>query len=88
MTKFIIIILLIAMVASLAIGLYHLLKAPSEADKGDKVVKALTWRISIWVVLFAFIFAAMKLGWIEPSNSINPAKFNAEQQKRIDADKP
>lgn len=82
-SKFVIIFLLIAMIASLGVGLYHLLKSPEETDKGDKVVRALTWRIGIWVVLFAFIFSAVKLGWIEPSNSVHPAKFNQEQQQRM-----
>jgi len=85
MSKLVIIILLLAMIASLGIGLFHLLKTPDETDKGDKVVKALTWRIGIWAVLFIFILAGVKLGWIEPSNSVHPAKFNQEQQKRIDA---
>ncbi len=84
MSKLVIVVLLLAMVASLGIGLFHLLKTPDENDKGDKVVKALTWRIGIWVVLFVFIFAAVKLEWIEPSNSVHPAKFNEEQQQRID----
>lgn len=84
MIKFVIIGMFIAMVVSLAIGLFHLLKTPDERDKGDRVVKALTWRIGIWVVLFAFIFLSMKMGWIEPSNSVHPVKYNQEQQERID----
>ena len=84
MTKIVIIILLIAMIASLVVGLYHLLKSPDERDSGDKLVKALTWRIGIWVVLFGFIVVSIKLGWITPSNSIHPIKFNQEQQNRID----
>lgn len=87
MTKFVIIVLMLAMIISLGIGLYHLLKTPDERDAGDKVVKALTWRIGIWVVLFGFIFTSIKLGWIEPSNSINAVRFNQEQQKRIDSEK-
>ncbi|NND80872.1 MAG: twin transmembrane helix small protein [Gammaproteobacteria bacterium] len=87
MTKIIIIILFIAMVVSLGNGLYHLLKTPDERDAGDKVVKSLTWRISIWVVLFLFILLAIKMEWLKPSNSVNPVNFNQEQQQRIDADK-
>jgi len=86
MTKIIIIVLMLAMIISLGIGLFHLLKTPDERDAGDKVVKALTWRIGIWVVLFGFIFTSIKLGWIEPSNSINAVRFNQEQQKRIDGE--
>lgn len=75
---------MVAMIASLGLGLYHLLKTPDERDSGDKVVKALTWRIGIWVVLFGFILLSIKLGWIKPSNSVNPDRFNQEQQQRID----
>ncbi len=84
MSTIVIVVLLLAMVASLGTGLFHLLKSPDEQDKGDQVVKALTWRISIWVVLFVFIVLSVKLGWIEPSNSVHPQKFNESQQKRID----
>lgn len=84
MTKFVIIVLMVAMVASLGLGLYHLLKTPDERDTGDKVVKALTWRIGIWIVLFGFILLSIKMEWIKPSNSVNPERFNQEQQQRID----
>ena len=84
MNTIIIVVLLLAMIASLGLGLYHLLKTPDERDKGDQVVKALTWRIGIWVVLFGFIFLSVKMGWIQPSNSVHPQKFNEAQQKRID----
>ncbi len=84
MSKIVIIVLMIAMVASLGIGLYHLLKTPDERDSGGKLVKALTWRIGIWIFLFGFILLSIKIGWIEPSNSVNPIEFNKEQQQRID----
>lgn len=82
MTTAIIIILLIAMLAFLGISLRQLLKTPDENDKRDSLYKALRWRISIWVVLFAFIVIAMKMGWIKPSNSVNPANFQQEQLDR------
>ncbi len=84
MTKTVILVLMLAMVISLGVGLYHLLKTPDERDSGDKVVKALTWRIGIWIVLFAFIYLSIQLGWIKPSNSVHPVRFNQEQQQRID----
>ena len=86
MTKVVIVILLVAMIISLGTGLFHLLKRPDERDSGDKLVKSLTWRIGIWVVLFGFIVLAMQMGWIKPSNSVNPVKFNEAQQQRIDAE--
>jgi len=81
--KFIVIALLIVMVISLGFGLFHLLKTPDERDQGDKVIKALTWRIGIWVVLFGFIFISVKMGWVKPSNSVHPERFHQEQLKRI-----
>lgn len=87
MTKAVIIILFLAMIVSLGTGLYHLLKTPDERDSGDKVVKSLTWRISIWVVLFAFILISIKMGWLKPSNSVHPVNFNQQQQQRIDEQK-
>jgi len=84
MTKAVIIILLIAMVFSLGVGLFHLIKTPDERDQGDKVIKALTWRIGIWVFLFGFLMLSIKLGWIVPSNSVHPANFNQEQSERIE----
>lgn len=87
MSTVVIVVLLLAMLASLGVGLFHLLKTPDERDTGDKVVKALTWRIGIWVVLFGFILISVKMGWITPSSSVHPQKFNEAQQKRIDAEK-
>jgi hypothetical protein len=84
MSTIIIVVLLLAMLTSLGVGLFHLLKSPDEQDKGDQLVKALTWRIGIWVVLFGFIAVSVKMGWIKPSNSVHPQKFNQEQQQRID----
>lgn len=84
MSTIVIIVLLLAMLVSLGVGLFHLLKSPDENDKGDNLVKALTWRIGIWVVLFVFIGLSVKMGWIKPSNSVHPQKFNQEQQQRID----
>jgi len=83
MSKIVIIVMLVAMIAALGMGLYQLIKTPDERDKGDKLVKALTWRIGIWVVLLAFIVLSMKLGWIQPSNSVDPRNFNKEQQERM-----
>lgn len=84
MSKIIIGVLLIAMIASLGAGLFHLLKTPAEGEANDKLYKSLRLRIGIWVVLFGFILLALKMEWIKPSNSIHPARFSEEQQQRID----
>ena len=63
MIKFLIVACLIAIVASLGSGLFHLVK-----DKGDsqRMVKALTIRISLSVVLFVLLLIAWKQGLIAP----------------------
>jgi len=86
MTKAVIIIALIAMLIALGVGLKQLLKTPKEDDNRDTFYRALKWRIGIWVVLFSFIFVAVKMGWITPSNSPNPANFNQEQLERIESE--
>ncbi len=88
MSKVVIGVLLLAMVASLSVGLYHLLSAPKEGHSSDKLYQSLKMRIGIWIVLFVFIVLAVKLEWIKPSNSVHPVNFNQEQQKRIDAGTP
>lgn len=37
-------------------------------DKGDsdRIVKALTWRIGLSILLFVILFIAFALGWITP----------------------
>lgn len=61
--KVIIVIAFIGIVASLASGLYYMVK-----DKGDstRTVRALTWRVGISVGLFAFLMILVGLGVIEP----------------------
>lgn len=81
--KIIIIILFIGMVFVLFQGLYHMLKAPRNDIEGrGKLVKSLTWRIGIWIILFAFIVLAKEIGWLNPSESMNPKNFHEEMQKR------
>lgn len=61
--KVIIVIAFIGIVASLASGLFYMVR-----DKGDsnRTVRALTWRIGISVGLFAFLMILVGLGVIEP----------------------
>ena len=87
MAKVVVVVLLILMVASLVYAGKQLYKSSEEESNRAKFANALKVRIGIWVVLFAFIIISMKMGWIKPSNSPNPANFNQEQQKRIDEKK-
>ncbi|HTM64637.1 MAG TPA: twin transmembrane helix small protein [Gammaproteobacteria bacterium] len=61
--KGIIIALLVFIFFSLGSALYYLVRDPSQSTR---VVKALTWRISLSVVLFIFLMAAFAMGWITP----------------------
>jgi hypothetical protein len=63
MIKILIVACLIAIVASLGSGLFHLVN-----DKGDskKMVRALTVRVALSVALFILLFIAWSQGLIEP----------------------
>ena len=56
-------VLLAAIVASLGMALYHL-----SSGKGDseKMMRALTVRISLSIVLFLLLMLAWRMGWITP----------------------
>ena len=57
------------MVVSLFSGLYFLAK---DGNDSRRTLHALTWRISIWVVLFALLGVGIYGGWLTPSNSLTP----------------
>ena len=65
--KVAIIVCLVAIVASLGTGLFHLVN-----DKGEskRMVRALTIRVALSVVLFILLFVAWRLGLIQP-HSVN-----------------
>lgn len=67
--KIIIIVLIIAMLVSLFMALYYLVK---DQGRTNRTLKALTWRISIWVVLFALLAVGAYTGYIHPSASLRP----------------
>ncbi|MEM1262442.1 MAG: twin transmembrane helix small protein [Pseudomonadota bacterium] len=65
--KLVMLLILGAIIYSLATGLYYLNK-----DKGSaSVARALTWRIALSIGLLLFILLGARLGWISP-NSITP----------------
>jgi hypothetical protein len=61
--KGIIVALLVFVVFSLGSALYFLVRDPSSSTR---VVKALTWRMSLSLVLFCFLIFAYWMGWIMP----------------------
>ncbi len=63
MIKLLIILVLVAIVASLGSGLFHLVQ---DEGKSKRMVNALTLRIALSVLLFVLLFVAWKNGLIAP----------------------
>ena len=61
--KTIIIIFMVFILYALGSGLYFLVR---DKNDSDGVVKALTWRIGLSLLLFILLFVAFSLGWITP----------------------
>lgn len=59
--KIIVLLFIVFILASLGSALYYLLK---DQGKTDRVVKALTVRIGLSLVLFLTLMAAYYVGWI------------------------
>ncbi len=81
--KIIAVVFFIAIVASLASALFHLVKHGSE-EQSRKTAQALTYRISLSLLLFALLFAAFAGGWFKPTgigsriNQIHAAKTHPQ----------
>lgn len=63
MTTFVIIVFLIAIVASLGSGLFFLVR---DSSNEKRTVRALTWRIALSLALIVFLIIAFFAGWIHP----------------------
>jgi succinate dehydrogenase/fumarate reductase cytochrome b subunit len=63
--KLLIIAFLVVIVYNLGAGLYYMM-----VDKGenDRMVRSLTWRIGLSVVLILIIAIGIWTGWIQPHN--------------------
>jgi putative copper export protein len=61
--KAIVILLLVFVFFSLGSALYFLIR---DRDNSDRIVKALTWRIGLSLLIFVILFIAFALGWIQP----------------------
>jgi hypothetical protein len=59
--RYIVLVLLVAILVSLGSGLFYLVK-----DKGstDRTVRALTWRIGLSMLLFILVALAYRMGWV------------------------
>jgi xanthine/uracil permease len=63
--KYLIVVILILIVASLAKALFHLSRT-NQKDDGRAMARALTWRIALSVLLFVLLIVAYYQGWIHP----------------------
>jgi hypothetical protein len=61
--RLLIILTLLAIVWSLGTALYHLSRPAGDADR---MLRALTWRISLSLGLFILLLVAGRAGWIVP----------------------
>jgi hypothetical protein len=62
--RILIVATLLSIVWSLGTALYHLSKGKSESS--DKMLRALTWRITLSLALFILLLVAGRQGWITP----------------------
>ncbi len=60
-----IVLVLFAIVVSLGSALYHLARGPGRGDS-QKMVRALTLRITLSIILFLLLMAAWYVGLISP----------------------
>ena len=77
----ILVLFLIAIVISLGVGLYYLMKEGGTRSKN--VFVALSWRVGLQAALVIFLAVAYFAGWIQPhSDPINAAaEHKASQQQ-------
>lgn len=63
--KAIIILLFGFIIFSLGSALYFLVH---DKNNSDRIVKALTWRIGLSLLLFAILIFSFAMGWVTPHN--------------------
>ena len=61
--KVIVVLFLIFIVYSLGSALYYLIH---DEDNSTRMVKALTWRIGLSLLLFVILMIAFAMGWLVP----------------------
>jgi hypothetical protein len=60
--KYLIIIVLLFVVYSLAMAMFHMIK---DKGHGKNTVRFLTVRVAVSFGLFVLLFVALKMGWIQ-----------------------
>ncbi len=62
--KYVILIFFVFIIYSLGSALFYMMK---DGDGSKRMVKALTMRVGLSVVLFVLLIFAFWMGWIEPT---------------------
>lgn len=65
LTKIFILVFLLVILYTLASSLWFLVR---DSGEGTDVVKRLTWRIGLSILLFLSLWVAYQMGWIEPNS--------------------
>lgn len=66
--KTVIVLVFLAIVASLGSALFFMLRGDSrQPGQGQRMARALAWRIGLSVALFLCLLLAWKLGYIQPT---------------------
>lgn len=65
--RLVVVLMLVAIVYNLGAALFSLSRSNRDHVRDSrKMVRSLTWRISLSVALFALLFLAWYLGWVQP----------------------
>ena len=80
--KILIIIGLLAIVYSLGSAFFFMVR---DKGQGSRTVRRLTWRVGLSLFLFLCLYAAYRMGWVEPSSNgpghySEPAKVEQPEQ--------
>lgn len=85
MIKILVIIAFIVIIGSLGSALFFLINNKGQQPSA-KLVRALTMRIALSVLLFIFIFAAVGLGWLKPhgiGSRIHHTQMSVPENKNL-----
>lgn len=68
MMKVLVAIAFAAIIASLGSALFFMMRGgKDDKSRGDRMARALAFRIGLSVLLFICLLVAWKLGWIQPT---------------------
>lgn len=68
--KLIVILALLAIVGSLGIAMWHMLRGESnnpDPTRSRRMARALTVRVGLSVLLFVLVLISHQMGWIQPT---------------------